>query len=426
MKMKKTGEDKVMFSHCGTAILYLCCMHYDVIIAGGGIVGLGTALQLQQKKPGLRIGILEKEQVIAGHQSSHNSGVIHSGIYYKPGSLRATNCQRGYAMLLDFCKKNDVPFDVCGKIIVAVEPSERAQLDIILQRGIENGMTGIRKIGEAEAREIEPHVRCVEALWVPQAGIVDYGAVARKYAEIFQKNGGEIFVNQKVTKFHKGSKTISLETESNHGNIWEAGIFVNCAGLYSDKIAQLTGEHPNVQILPFRGEYYTLKPERQHLVRNLIYPVPNKNFPFLGVHFTRMINGGIEAGPNAVLAFQREGYSRWDVNVRELAETIAFPGFRKIAAKYWRDGWAEMKRSYSKRAFLNALQRLVPEIQSSDLAPGGSGVRAMACDKAGNLLDDFLILSQPRVINVCNAPSPAATASLSVGATVAEKVLEQC
>lgn len=412
---------------------------YDILIAGGGIVGLATALQLQRRNPRLRIAVLEKERQVAAHQSSHNSGVIHSGIYYKPGSLRATNCKRGYDLLIEFCKENGVPFEICGKIIVAVEESERGQLDKIYQRGFENGLAGIRKISPEEAREIEPHVRAAEAVWVPQTGIVDYGVVARKYAEIFQKNDGEIFTEQKVTavsdvsrnvipakntdgiSFRHTDDEVIVQTENQE---FKTKIFVNCGGLYSDKIAQLTGEKPDLQILPFRGEYYELKPEREHLVRNLIYPVPNPNFPFLGVHFTRMIQGGIEAGPNAVLAFRREGYSRRDLNIRELSETLAFPGFRKIARKYWRDGWAEMKRSYSKRHFVFALQRLVPEISAEDVIPGRSGVRAMACDRAGNLLDDFLILARPRIVNVCNAPSPAATASLAVGETVAEKVLK--
>lgn len=401
-------------------------MRHDILIAGGGIVGLATALHLQQQKPGLKIGILEKEQAVAVHQSSRNSGVIHSGIYYKPGSLRATNCKRGYDLMLRFCQENGLPFDVCGKIIVAVEESEREQLDKIYRRGLENGLTGLRKISAGEAREHEPNVRCIEAVWVPQAGIVDYGAVARRYAEIFQANGGQLYLGQKVVEVRKMSHHVIVETDKSNGTSWETGIFVNCAGLYSDKIARMTGESPDLQIIPFRGEYYELKHEREHLVHNLIYPVPNPNFPFLGVHFTRMIQGGIEAGPNAVLAFRREGYSHWDLSIKELGETLAFPGFRKIAQKYWRDGWAEMQRSYSKSAFLRALQRLVPDIAYDDLTPGRSGVRAMACDRAGNLLDDFLILAQPRIVNVCNAPSPAATASLAIGETIAAKVLEQC
>jgi L-2-hydroxyglutarate oxidase len=403
-------------------------MQYDVIIAGGGIVGLATAFQLQRQRPGLRIVVLEKEGQLASHQSSHNSGVIHSGIYYRPGSLRATNCKRGYEQLLQFCHENDIQHDVCGKIIVAAEESERIALDKILQRGIENGLLGIQKISASEAREIEPNVQAVEAVWVPQAGIVDYGTVAHKYAEILQANGGEVFVNQQLVHVHVRESHVVVETESsiNQGLSLEGKVFVNCAGLYSDRVAQLTGQTPGVQIIPFRGEYYELKPESAHLVRNLIYPVPNPNFPFLGVHFTRMIHGGIEAGPNAVLAFRREGYSRWDLNIKELAETLAFPGFQKIARKYWRDGWAEMQRSYSKTHFVRALQRLVPSIQADDLVPGRSGVRAMACDRDGNLLDDFLILETPRILNVCNAPSPAATASLAVGETIAKKILERC
>lgn len=401
-------------------------MRHDIIIAGAGIVGLATALQLQRRKPGLKIALLEKEKKIAAHQSSHNSGVIHSGIYYKPGSLRAINCQKGYKLLLQFCRENGVPFEVCGKIICANGPDELEQLAKIHKRGIENGLTGLKKISATAALDIEPHVLCTEALWVPQAGIVDYSAVARAYAEIIQTNGGEIYLEQKVVAIRKTSRHVEIDTDKGNGRTWEAGVFVNCTGLYSDKITQLSGENPDLQILPFRGEYYELTAKSEGLVRNLIYPVPNPNFPFLGVHFTRMIGGGIEAGPNAVLAFRREGYSRWDLNIKELSETLTFPGFQKIARKYWRDGWAEMQRSYSKTAFTRALQRLVPAIGPDDLVPGRAGVRAMACDRAGNMIDDFLIRSQARIVNVCNAPSPAATASLAIGETIAEKVLEQC
>lgn len=405
-------------------------MRYNVIISGGGIVGLATALQLQRQRPDLRIALLEKEPQVATHQSSRNSGVIHSGIYYRPGSLRATNCKRGYDLLLQFCQTYGIPFDICGKIIVAAKQSEREPLDKIFQRGLENGLTGIRKISATEAQEIEPNVRAVEAVWVPQAGIIDYGTVARKYAQILEENGCEIYVNQKVVKIQERNQVVVVGTENAttdpHEKHWETDFFINCSGLYADHVASLTGEQLETQIIPFRGEYYELKSESEHLVRNLIYPVPNPNFPFLGVHFTRMIHGGIEAGPNAVLAFSREGYSRWDLNIKELSETLAFPGFRKIARKFWREGWAEMQRSYSKAHFVSALQRLVPAIQSKDLVPGRSGVRAMACHHSGNLLDDFLILEQPRILNVCNAPSPAATASLAVGETIAAKLLERC
>lgn len=394
-------------------------MQYDVIIAGGGIVGLATAFQLQQKRPDWKIAVLEKETAPAMHQSSRNSGVIHSGIYYRPGSLRALNCKKGYDMLLRFCLEYGIPHEVCGKIIVAVEERECPSLDKILANGTQNGLQGIRKIGPDEVREIEPHVRAVEAVWVPQAGIIDYGQVARKYAEIFQQLGGNIFYNKPVVAIKKVQGGVVVEADDS----FHTKIFVNCAGLYSDHIAAKTGVDPELKILPFRGEFYDLKPEAQHLVRNLIYPVPNPNFPFLGVHFTRMIQGGIEAGPNAVLAFRREGYSKWDFHAGELAETLAYPGFRKIARKYWRDGWTEMQRSYLKSYFVKALQRLIPAIQSDNLVPGRSGVRAMACDPQGNLLDDFLILTQPGIVNVCNAPSPAATASLAVGETIVEKIL---
>lgn len=395
-------------------------MRYDVVIAGAGIVGLATALQLQRRRPDWKIAVLDKEHAVAMHQSSRNSGVIHSGIYYRPGSLRATNCRRGYQLLLAFCQEHGIPHDICGKVIVAVNQDERSALEQIYQRGIQNGLKGLRKIGAEETREIEPYVQAVEAVWVPQAGIIDYGLLTRKYAQIFEQNGGTLHFGQEVRDIKEQNDGIVVIAES----IFNTRILVNCTGLYSDKIARLSGMEPNVQILPFRGEFYDLKPEAQHLVRNLIYPVPNPNFPFLGVHFTRMIQGGIEAGPNAVLAFQREGYSRWNVHLKELAETLSYPGFRKIALKYWRDGWAEMQRSYSKNHFVKALKRLIPEISPDDLVPGRSGVRAMACDNDGNLLDDFLVISRPGIVNVCNAPSPAATASLAVGETIAATVLE--
>ena len=395
---------------------------YDIIVSGAGIVGLATAMYLQRGSPGLRIAVVEKEPEVAAHQSSHNSGVIHSGIYYKPGSLRALNCKRGYDLMIAFCTQYGIPFDICGKIIVATEAQERSSLHAIYQRGIENGLIGLKKIGRDEARDMEPCVDALEAVWVPQAGIVDYGTVAQQYAELIRANGGDILTGLRVMSLTMSGGSVVVQTD---GQELQGDIFINCSGLYSDKVAQMTGERPDLQILPFRGEYYEIIPERQYLVRNLIYPVPNPNFPFLGVHFTRMIGGGIEAGPNAVLAFRREGYSRWDVHPGELAETITFPGFRKIAAKYWRDGWAEMKRSYSKRHFVAALQRLVPDIRPEDVEPGRSGVRAMACDRAGNLLDDFLILERPHIINVCNAPSPAATASLAIGEAIAAKALKQ-
>lgn len=400
-------------------------MKYDVIIAGGGIVGLATALRILNGRPDAKVAVLEKEHSVAQHQSSRNSGVIHSGIYYKPGSLRAVNCRRGYDMMTAFCRENGIAFDICGKIIAATSREECLRLDGILERGTANGLTGIRKITAGEAKEIEPHVACLEAIFVPQSGIVDYGEVARKYAELIVQSGGEVATDQKVTAVHQTNGGITIDTNNDSRAHWHARVLVNCGGLYSDKLADMTGANTGLQIIPFRGEYYDIIPERQYLVKNLVYPLPNLNFPFLGVHFTRMIGGGVEAGPNAVLAFRREGYSRRDFHAGEFAEILSFPGFRKIAGKYWRDGLGEMKRSYFKQAFVSALQRLVPEIRSEDLVPGRSGVRAMACDRAGNMLDDFAIYASPGIVNVCNAPSPAATASLAIGETVAAKVLEQ-
>ncbi len=390
---------------------------FDFAVVGGGIVGLATAWQLLRRHPEARLIVLEKEAHVAAHQSSRNSGVIHSGIYYRPGSLRAQNCRRGYAMLLDFCQQYGLLYEVCGKIIVATTPEERPSLDSLLQRGLANGLTGLRLLSPEEAREIEPHVRAVAALWVPQAGITDYATVARKLAELVCAAGGQILMGARVQQLQVRADGVLIRAEQ-----WEgiAQRVVTCAGLYADRIARRSGMRPEVQILPFRGEYYELLPERTHLVRNLIYPVPNPNFPFLGVHFTRTLSGAIEAGPNAVLAFRREGYNRWDVHLGELAEILAFDGFRRLARRYWRDGWAEILRSFSKRHFVRALQRLVPEVQPDDVIPTRSGVRAMACTPQGQLHDDFLFVQTPRILHVCNAPSPAATASLAIGETVAQ------
>ena len=393
---------------------------FDIIIVGGGIVGLATAYQLSEKHKGMRIAVLEKDGDIAQHQSSHNSGVIHSGIYYQPGSLRATNCKKGYDLLLRFCEKNDIRYDICGKIIVATNDAEKPVLEKILEKGIQNGLTEIRKIGPEETREHEPHVQAVESIWVPQAGIIDYLEVARKYAELTQAKGHSVFCNQKVSKTIRRQNEIIVETQD---SIFKCKQLINCAGLYSDKVAlQNTSDVP-IKILPFRGEYYELKPEKSYLVNHLIYPVPNVNFPFLGVHFTRMIKGGIEAGPNAVLAFKREGYRKRQFNGSELLETLRYSGFRKLAAKYWRDGWMEMRRSYSKGLFVNALQKLIPEITMDDVVPGRAGVRAMACYPNGEMADDYIFADEGNVINVLNAPSPAATSSLAIGEVVSSKVM---
>ncbi|MPR33838.1 L-2-hydroxyglutarate oxidase [Salmonirosea aquatica] len=395
---------------------------YDIIIIGGGIVGLATALQLKEQRPQLKVLVLEKEKRVAEHQTGHNSGVIHSGLYYKPGSLKATNCIRGYRMLLDFCDREGIHYDLCGKIVVATRPEEVPILNGLHERGLQNGLVENRKITLEEMREIEPHVRGLEGIWVPYTGIIDYKAVSEKYAKRIRELGGEIRLGEKVVQVHATDGRSQISTEK--GGEYKAKLIINCAGLYSDKVAQLTQEDSmKVRIIPFRGEYYKLKAEKEHLVKNLIYPVPDPNFPFLGVHFTRMIEGGVEAGPNAVLAFRREGYGKLDIDFKEFIETLAWPGFRKVAAKYWQTGLGEMYRSFSKAAFTKALQELIPEIQAEDLEPGGAGVRAQACDYDGGLLDDFAILESTTAINVINAPSPAATSSLSIGQTVSERAL---
>lgn len=395
---------------------------YDILIIGGGIVGLATALRLKEERPQLKVLVLEKEKRVAEHQTGHNSGVIHSGLYYKPGSLKATNCIRGYRMLLDFCNRENIPYDLCGKIVVATKLEEVPILHGLYERGLQNGLTQNRKITFEEMREIEPHVQGLEGIWVPYTGIIDYKLVSEKYAKKIKEFGGEIRLGEKVTQVRTVNGRAQISTEK--GGEYKAKLIINCAGLYSDKVAQLTqDESIKVRIIPFRGEYFKLKSGKEHLVKNLIYPVPDPNFPFLGVHFTRMIEGGVEAGPNAVLAFRREGYGKLDIDLKELGETLAWPGFRKVAAKYWQTGLGEMYRSFSKTAFTKALQELIPEIQADDLEPGGAGVRAQACDYDGGLLDDFAILESPTAINVINAPSPAATSSLSIGQTVSERAL---
>lgn len=392
-------------------------MKYDALIVGGGIVGLATALQLQKEKPGLKLAVLEKENELARHQTGNNSGVIHSGVYYKPGSLKARNCIRGYELLLTFCREHHVPFELCGKVIVATEQHELPLLENLYQRGLQNGLDQIRRITPDEIKSYEPYVAGLAGIHVPYTGIVDYKRVAEKYGELIRAHGGEIFLGQKVTGLQESGNTLEVVTAD---RTFATRLLINCAGLYSDKIAALSFPQLNVRIVPFRGEYYKLRPEKEYLVRTLIYPVPDPNFPFLGVHFTRMARGGVEAGPNAVLAFSREGYTKSNINLRELGETLAWPGFQKVAAKYWRTGLGEMYRSFSKAAFTKALQKLIPEIQESDLIEGGAGVRAQACDRDGGLVDDFLILEGKNVINVCNAPSPAATSSLAIGETVSK------
>lgn len=397
-------------------------MTYDVIVIGGGIVGLATALQLKKSQPSLKMLVLEKESQLAQHQTGHNSGVIHSGVYYKPGSLKARNCIRGYNLLLDFCRQENVAHELCGKIIVATSQEELPQLETIMERGRQNGLGGLKKLSAAELKEIEPHVNGIAGIWVPQTGIIDYVEVANTYARKLKELDVQIKLNEKVLDIQQNRTNTTVISNK---EAYEARLMINCAGLFSDKVARMTGHGDNLKIIPFRGEYYEIKPEKQYLVKNLIYPVPDPNFPFLGVHFTRMIGGGVEAGPNAVLAFQREGYKKSDINLEELSESLRWPGFQKVALKYWRTGMGEMYRSFSKAAFTKALQKLMPELREDDLIPGGAGVRAQACDKDGGLIDDFLILESKGVVNVCNAPSPAATSSLAIGETVAKLAEKQ-
>lgn len=397
-------------------------MQYDVLIVGGGVVGLATGLQLLNSKPSLKVALIEKENSVAQHQTGNNSGVIHSGLYYKPGSLKALNCTRGYHLLLDFCRKHEVPFELCGKIIIATEEREIPMLQTLYERGQQNGLKPLTMLSAEQIREHEPHAAGIRGILVPQTGIVDFRVVAKKYAEVFQQAGGEIILGERVSAISM-NHSLAYVTTQKQG--YTARLVVNCAGLYSDKVARLTSSKINVKIVPFRGEYYKLRKDKEYLVRNLIYPVPDPAFPFLGVHFTRMARGGVEAGPNAVLAFSREGYKKSNINLAEFGETLAWPGFQKVAAKYWRTGLGEMYRSFSKAAFTRALQKMVPEIREADLVEGGAGVRAQACDRTGGLVDDFMIVEEPGVVNVCNAPSPAATSSLAIGQTVSELALKR-
>jgi L-2-hydroxyglutarate oxidase len=398
-------------------------MVYDVVIVGGGIVGLATGYKLITSRPDLKIAILEKESQLAKHQTANNSGVIHSGLYYKPGSLKAINCIIGYHELVNFCKEEKIPYEITGKVVVATRESQRPLLTMLLERGLQNGLTGTRKITLDELKEYEPYCTGVGAIHVPQTGIVDYLQVALAYGRKIMQQGGGIFLDHKVLEINQKDSINYIEILN---KTFQAKLVVNCAGLYSDKVARMNDSSINdVKIIPFRGEYFKLKEDREYLVKNLIYPVPDPNFPFLGVHFTRMKKGGVEAGPNAVLAFKREGYKKTQVNFAELAETLTWPGFQKVAGKYWKTGLGELYRSFSKSAFTKALQELIPEIQESDLVEGGAGVRAQACDRTGGLLDDFAIRESEFAINVLNAPSPAATSSLSIGGTVAEMILKR-
>src|SRR5690554_5992995 len=393
---------------------------FDIIIVGGGIVGLATAMKLKENNADLKICILEKEGRIACHQTGNNSGVIHAGVYYKPGSQKALNCRNGYQQLIDFCEREHIKYDLCGKLIVATRKDELPRLDDMWKRGQQNGLVKMKRIAAEQIKEFEPYANGIAAIHVPYTGIINYKEVSKKYAEIFTgKYGGEIFLNNKVLQIHENKSDVDVIT--NQGR-YSAKVIVNTAGLYSDKIAALSKVNLDVRIIPFRGEYYKLSSEKHYLVRNLIYPVPDPNFPFLGVHFTRLVEGGIEAGPNAVWAFKREGYKKSSFNGSETWESIMWPGFRKVIRQYWKTGLEEYYRSFNKTAFLKALQRLVPEVQYKDIIQGGAGVRAQACDRNGGLVDDFLIVEDKFTFNVLNAPSPAATASLAIGESLAEKI----
>ena len=394
---------------------------YDFAVIGGGIVGLSAAMALSRNYPDARILVLEKESDWAPHQTGHNSGVIHSGIYYKPGSLKAKFSRDGNISLVDFCQKHGIDYEICGKIIVATEPEEIPLLENLYQRGLANELK-VEKITAEEVKEIEPHVSCLTAIRVPSTGIVSYKQVCQKYAELVKINGGELRLNTKVKKIVSSDRTQILET--NQGS-FHANFIVNCAGLQSDRVAKLSQVNPQVQIVPFRGEYYELTPEKRYLVKHLIYPVPNPNFPFLGVHFTRMIDGNIHAGPNAVLSLKREGYRKTDIDLRDAAEVFTYAGFWKLAAKYAGVGIEEMIRSFSKAAFVKSLQRLIPEVQAQDLVPSHAGVRAQALTNDGKLVDDFLLVKGQNTLHVCNAPSPAATASLAIGEAIALQIAEQ-
>lgn len=390
----------------------------DVAIIGGGIVGLATAYRLLERFPGKKVVVLEKEREVAQHQTGHNSGVLHSGIYYKPGSLRATNCREGKLAMEDFCRQENIPFDLCGKVIVAVTNEELPQLERIFERGQANGVN-CQMISADRLKEIEPHTAGIQAIHVPEAGIVDYRQVCERLAQRINEKGAEVKTSAKVVGMFRRDNRMVVDNTA--GEI-EARLVVNCAGLHSDRMAWMSGQRPDAQIIPFRGEYFELKPSAHHLCKGLIYPVPDPNFPFLGVHFTRMIHGGVECGPNAVLAFKREGYYKTSFNLIDTLESLSYPGFLRLAWKHWRAGMGEMWRSFSKAAFVRALQRLVPEIRSEHLVPAPAGVRAQALTRSGNLVDDFLILENDLVVNVCNAPSPAATASLNVGKLVVDKI----
>lgn len=392
----------------------------DVLVVGGGIVGLATAWQISRQLPDARITLLEKEDRVGAHQSGRNSGVLHSGIYYKPGSLKAKTCRAGKLAMENFCREHDVPFETCGKIIVAVDETELPGLEKIRARGEENGVIS-HWLDRPQMLQVEPHVAGIRALHVPESGIVDYPEVCRRLADLLKAGGHRVLLGQKVVGIEASAREVQVRCSAAE---YHTGHLVTCGGLHSDRLVRLSGLQAPAQIVPFRGEYYELKPARRDLCRNLIYPVPDPNFPFLGVHFTRMIGGEVECGPNAVLALAREGYSWGTLRIGDLAESITYGGFQKLAIKHWRMGLGEIHRSLSKAAFVKALQRLMPEIHAEDLVPCRAGVRAQALAADGSMIDDFLWVTGPRMLHVCNAPSPAATASLEIGHIISQRVVQ--
>ncbi|BAZ41169.1 hypothetical protein NIES4101_71310 [Calothrix sp. NIES-4101] len=394
---------------------------YDFAIIGGGIVGLSTGMALGKRYPNARILVLEKESNWAFHQTGNNSGVIHSGVYYKPGSFKAKFCRDGATSMVQFCEENNINHEVCGKVIVATNEEEIPRLENLYNRGLENGIE-VKRISPEEVKEIEPHVSCVAGIRVYSTGIANYKQVCFKYAELIQNQGGDLRLNTKVLRIVPSGDKQVLET--NNGT-FETRYLINCAGLHSDRIAKKSGVDPKAKIVPFRGEYYELTPEKRYLVKTLIYPVPNPDFPFLGVHFTRMIDNSVHAGPNAVLSLKREGYKKTDFDLRDFAEVITYPGFWKLAAKHADEGIQEIIRSFSKAAFVRSLQKLIPEVQAEDLVPCHAGVRAQALMDDGKLVDDFLIIHGQNCVHVCNAPSPAATSSIEIGKAIVAAIPEQ-
>ena len=394
---------------------------WDITIVGAGIVGLATAMALVKHRPDLKLLVLEKENRVAAHQTGNNSGVIHAGLYYKPGSLKAQMAVEGARSMIEFCREHGLPYELCGKVVVAIKEEELPRLEELYRRGTANGVPGLVKISKDQIKEHEPHAIGIAGVWSPNTGIVDYKAVCQKYTEIVKQGGGEIRLNTRVTGIEQRAKELVIHTADNEVH---ARTLINCGGLQSDLIAKMMGQTQGVRIVPFRGEYYELAPESRKLVHGLIYPVPDPRFPFLGVHFTKRINGAVEAGPNAVLAFAREGYKKTDLSLGDMAGLLTFPGFWVMGAKYWRMGLGEMYRSWSKRAFAKALRTLLPELGMEDISPGGAGIRAQAMDNKGNLLDDFSIVEAHNAIHVLNAPSPAATASIVIGRAIADKALD--